>query len=131
MDFKLSTLNLSLKIGVPPVIWDGSGWRLTIISCLIHVKFETLHPLLLGLGEIHSGKIAVKWDLIYSDDEMSWTLLHPDGSSLPKERKRLLAVHGRRVWRDVALGLTIAGGTVNVFFVSFLLQNCTWLDGFD
>lgn len=72
-----------------------------------------LHLLLLGVDEIHSGKIAVKWDLIYGDDETSWRLLHPDGSSLPKERKRLLAVRGRKVWRDVALVLTIGGETVN------------------
>lgn len=77
------------------------------------MKWEMLHLLLLGLDEIHSGKITVKWDLIYGDVEMSWRLLHPDGSSLPKERKRLLALCGRKVWRDVALVLTIGGETVN------------------
>lgn len=45
-----------------------------------------LHLLLLGLDEICSGRMAVKWDLVYSDAEMSWRALHPDGSSLPKEK---------------------------------------------
>lgn len=64
--------------------------------------------LLLVLDEIHSGQIAVKWDLVCSDDEVSWRAALCGG----KEK----AVCGRRVWRDVARGLTVAGGTVNEVF---------------
>lgn len=67
---------------------------------------------LLGLDEIHSGKIAVEWDLIHGDNEMSWRILCSDGNSLTKERKRLLTAY-IQVWRDVTLGLIIAGEKVN------------------
>lgn len=82
---------------------------------------------ILGLDKVHRGKIAGK---VYGDDEVSWRVLHPDSSSLPKGRKRLLAVHGRKPWGDAALGLTIAGGTTNrAVWVRFSLQNCTGSDG--
>lgn len=79
-------------------------------------------PLLpLGLDETGSGKIAVKWNLVHSDGEMSWRVLHPDGSSLLEGMEKATHCSWQRVWRDVALGLTIAGGTVKLFFCEFFI----------
>lgn len=70
-----------------PTIWDSSGQRLTI-SRPTHKKWEMLHLLLLGMGEIHSGKIAVKCDSIYSGAEMSlesiasWRQLLAEGKEM-------------------------------------------------
>lgn len=56
-----------------------------------------LHWLLLGLDEINSGKIAVKWNLIYGD-EMSW---RADISSLSKGKEKSslsMAVGSEGMW---------------------------------